>query len=241
MHDPDIDKLYASAKRIDNASMCRAIFLRHKDTISVQKLDTAVPRLQAILEAALNLSNRRGFDAMSLRDLCEASGMSIGGLYAYVDGKTMLLKMILTEVTCVVDAVLSNPPEGVTDDPEAYLRWLIDAHLRLTEDLLPWFTFAFMEAKTFPKAERKMAIDSEALTEQHFADAIRDGIARGRFRADTSDLLPALIKPLLQDWYVKRSKYRRRGVTLETYIATVQDMVLTACLPLPQKGQGPVA
>ena len=155
MHDPDIDKLYASAKRFDNASMCRAIFLRHKDTISVQKPEIAVPRLQAILEAALNLSNRSGFDAMSLRDLCEASGMSIGGLYAYVDGKTMLLKMILTEVTCVVDAVLSNPPEGLTDDPEAYLRWLIDAHLRLTEDLLPWFTFAFMEANASRPPGRK--------------------------------------------------------------------------------------
>jgi hypothetical protein len=34
----------------------------------------------------------------------------------------------------------------------------------------------------------------------------------------------------LQDWYVKRAKYRRRRVTIDTYIATVQDFVRSACL-----------
>ncbi len=56
------------------------------------------------------------------------------------------------------------------------------------------------------------------------------GVAAGVFRRDTSPLLAALIKPLLQDWYVKRAKYRRRRVTIETYIATVQDLVQSACL-----------
>lgn len=45
--------------------------------------------------------------------------------------------------------------------------------------------------------------------------------------------MAALIKPLLQDWYVKRAKYRRRGVTIDSYIATVQHMVLSACLAEP--------
>jgi len=49
------------------------------------------------------------------------------------------------------------------------------------------------------------------------------------FRSDT---LP-LMKPLLQDWYVKRTKYRRRRVTIDSYIATVQHMVLSACLAEP--------
>ncbi len=47
-------------------------------------------------------------------------------------------------------------------------------------------------------------------------------------------LLPTMIKPLLQDWYVKRAKYRRRKVSVEEYIAAVQEMVLAACLPVDQ-------
>ncbi len=210
--------------------MCRDILARHQDTISVRNPSIAVPRLKRILVAALDLSNSGGFQAMSLRDLSEESGMSTGGLYAYFDSKTTLLRMILAQVTHVVETVLTAPPEAVTDDPVAHLRWMIDAHLRLTEDLLPWFVFAFMEAKNFPPAERRLATDSEALTEALFAGVIQSGIARGTFRADTSDLLPALIKPLLQDWYVKRAKYRRRGISLESYCATVQDIILRSCI-----------
>lgn len=31
----------------------------------------------------------------------------------------------------------------------------------------------------------------------------------------------ALIKPMLQDWYVKRSKYRRRGVSAARFSASL--------------------
>jgi AcrR family transcriptional regulator len=211
--------------------LCRSILARHHDTISVRKPAVAVPRLARILEAALDLSNKGGFQAKSLRDLSQATGMSAGGLYAYFDSKTTLLKMILSEVSDLVRRVLSAPPEAVTQDAVAHLTWLIDTHLRLTEALLPWFTFAFMEAKNFPPAERRMAVDSEVLTEGFFTDVIARGIEAGQFRADTSALLPALIKPLLQEWYVKRAKYRRRGITLDSYSAEVQGVVLRACLP----------
>jgi TetR/AcrR family transcriptional regulator, cholesterol catabolism regulator len=211
--------------------LCRSILARHQDTISVRKPAVAVPRLARILEGALELSNKGGFQAMSLRDLSKATGMSAGGLYAYFDSKTTLLKMILSEVSDLVRRVLSAPPEAVTQDAVAHLTWLIDTHLRLTEALLPWFTFAFMEAKNFPPAERRMAVDSEVLTEGFFTDVIARGIETGQFRPDTSALLPALIKPLLQEWYVKRAKYRRRGITLDSYSAEVQGVVLRACLP----------
>ena len=213
------------------AQLCHSILARHQDTISVRKPNIALPRLQRILEAAIDLSNKGGFQAMSLRDLSRETGMSAGGLYAYFDSKTTLLKMILAEVADLVQRVLSNPPEDVTRDPVTHLRWLIDTHLRMTEALLAWFTFAFMEAKNFPPAERRMAIDSEMLTESFFSAVILRGIESGTFRPDTSPLLPALIKPLLQEWYVKRAKYRRRGITLETYSAEVQQVVLRACLP----------
>ena len=100
--------------------------------------------------------------------------------------------------------------------------------------MLPWFSFAFMEAKNFPAKERDMAVDSEEMTESFFADVTARAIAEGRFRQDVTPLLPTMIKPLLQDWYVKRAKYRRRGVTVEDYIQAVQEMVLATCLPLDQ-------
>lgn len=214
---------------VSTDALCRSILERNRATITVKKPDFAIRKLARIITAALEVSNRKGFQAMSLRDLSEASGVSMGGLYAYFDSKTTLLRMILEEVSALVSRVLSAPDAETSADPEAHLKWLIDTHLRLTEALLPWFVFAFMEAKNFPASERRMATDSEELTEEFFARAIARGIASGRFRADTSPLLSLLIKPLLQDWYVKRSKYRRRKIPIDLYAATVQDVVLGAC------------
>ncbi|WP_231125895.1 TetR/AcrR family transcriptional regulator [Roseovarius gahaiensis] len=210
--------------------LCRYMLNRHSGTISVQKPDFALRKLTVIISAALELSNRKGFQAMSLRDLSHASGVSMGGLYAYFDSKTTLVNMILSEVTAATQRVLSNPPDTVRGNPVAHLRWLISTHVRMTEEMHPWFTFAFMEAKNFPPEERRKAIDSEELTEGFFKQVLEDGIGMGAFRTDTSPLLPALIKPLLQDWYVKRAKYKRRSVTIDTYISTVQDLVESACL-----------
>lgn len=219
----DIDDLTTEA-------LCRYMLERQRDTISVQKPEFALRKLNVIITAALDLSNRKGFQAMSLRDLSRASGVSMGGLYAYFDSKTTLLNMILSEVTAAVERVLSTPPTAVQGDAVAHLNWLIATHIQMTEAMQPWFTFSFMEAKNFPPAERKKAIDSEELTESYFKAVIDVGIKAGDFRAATSPLLPALIKPLLQDWYVKRAKYRRRRVGIDTYIATVQDFVQSACL-----------
>lgn len=216
--------------KITTETLCANILDRHRDTIVVKKPAFAMRKLSLIVTAALELSNEKGFQAMSLRDLSEKSGVSMGGLYAYFDSKTTLLKMILTEVTVQVQSAMSDAPPEIVADPVRHLDWLIETHIQLTEAMLPWFTFAFMEAKNFPAAERRMATDSEEQTEQFFADTISRGVATGVFRSDTSPLLASLIKPLLQDWYVKRSKYRRRKVKIKTYVETIKQTVHDACL-----------
>lgn len=203
---------------------------RNNKTISVQKPDIAIKKLKLITTAALELSNRKGFQAMSLRELSKSSGVSLGGMYAYFDSKTTLLNMILSEVISAVQYVLSEPPASIGENPIQHLNWLIESHIRLSEQMLPWFTFSFMEAKNFPDKERRMAIDSEELTERYFRAVCDRAIKEGYFHNNVSPLLPSLIKPLLQDWYVKRSKYQRRKISVESYIQAVQELIMAASL-----------
>jgi len=202
-------------------ALCARILERHRDSVRVQKPHVAVANLVRIIEATLKLSNRQGFHATSLRDLAQASGLSMGGLYSYFDNKTTLLSMILGEVSTTVNEVLTAAPDEIAEDPR----------LRLTEAMQPWFVFAYMEAKSFPAAERRMAIDSEAATEEIFAAVLRRGVERGTFAVTDIELTASLIKPLLQDWYVKRTKYRRRGTGIDDYIAAVSALVEAAVRP----------
>ncbi|WP_378941747.1 TetR/AcrR family transcriptional regulator [Mesorhizobium sp. ANAO-SY3R2] len=209
-------------------ALCARILERHRDSVRVQKPHVAVANLARIIEATLKLSNKQGFHATSLRDLAQASGLSMGGLYSYFDNKTTLLSMILGEVATTVNEVLEAAPEEIVGDPLEHLKWLIEAHIRLTEAMQPWFVFAYMEAKSFPTAERKMAVESEAATEEIFAGVLRNGVASGTFAISDVELTASLIKPLLQDWYVKRGKYRKRGTTIEAYVEMVTTIIVAA-------------
>ncbi|GJE59968.1 TetR/AcrR family transcriptional regulator [Methylobacterium trifolii] len=214
-------------------AICGRILERHRDTVSVRKAHVATANLARIIEAVLRLSSRQGFHETSLRDLAKASGLSMGGLYSYFDNKNTLLLMILTEVAQTAEAVLGNPPPGVAERPAAHLRWLIETHLRLTEAMQPWFVFAYMEAKGFPAPARRIATEGELATERMFAGVLERGAAEGVFAIEDVDLTASLIKPLLQDWYVKRAKYRKRGTTIERYVAGVTDFVESAILARP--------
>lgn len=208
-------------------ALCARILERHAATIRVKKPAVAVANLARIVETTLMLANRKGFHSTSLRELAEQSGLSMGALYAYFDSKDTLLMMILGQVVGVVEEVLGHPPEGLgpdrlASDPAARLRWLLRTHLFLTETMHPWFVFAYMEAKSFPKDGRDLAVASERMTESMIADALADGIARGQFAVpdvmmNDVTMAAALIKPMLQDWYVKRAKHRRRGITPDLY------------------------
>ena len=214
-------------------ALCARILERHRDVVRVQKPRVAIANLARIIEATLKLSNRQGFHATSLRDLSEASGISMGGLYSCFDNKTTLLLMLASLLapdagTATVSEVLGAPPEEVVASPSAHLRWLVDTHVRLTEAMQPWFAFAYMEAKSFPSNARRMAVDSEAATEEIFADVLRRGVANGDFEISDITLTASLIKPLLQDWYVKRAKYRRRNTTIAAYVDAVCAIVEAA-------------
>nr|WP_295832234.1 TetR/AcrR family transcriptional regulator [uncultured Azospirillum sp.] len=214
-------------------ALCARILDRHAATIRVKKPAVAIANLARIVETTLTLANRKGFHSTSLRDLTEQSGLSMGALYAYFDSKDTLLMMILGQVVGVVEEVLGHPPDGLANDPAGRLRWLLRTHLFLTETMHPWFVFAYMEAKSFPKEGRDLAVSSEMMTESMIADALADGVARGLFAVpdgmmDDATMTAALIKPMLQDWYVKRAKHRRRGITPDLYAEQVIAFVEAA-------------
>jgi TetR/AcrR family transcriptional regulator, cholesterol catabolism regulator len=205
--------------------LCARILERHRDSVRVQKTHLAVANLARIINATLKLSNKQGFHATTLRELANSSGLSMGGLYTYIDSKPMLLSMILGEVAATATEILTAPPDHVRKNAHAHLDWIIETHIRLTEAMHPWFVFAFMEAKSFPPTERQRAVDMEATTEKIIADVLKQGVASGDFAIDDVALTASLIKPLLQDWYVKRAKYRKRGTSIESYAQTVRLFV----------------
>lgn len=204
--------------------MYRAFFQEHQEKIKVKKEDVAVRNLMKIAEATLALSRKKGFSAMSMRDLSAGAGLSMGGLYSYFSSKDDLLDMILQQSMRVVAGVLVDELTGI-DDSHQKLKRAIYTHLYLSEIMHPWFYFSYMEAKNLSKKVQKKVIEAELFSEKIFIDIIEHGRKIGTFRDVNKELAAAMIKALLQDWYLKRWKYEMRNISVAQYARTLIDLV----------------
>lgn len=204
--------------------LARQMYRAHASRFKVQKEAVAVKNLSNILDATLALANRKGFAAMSLRDLSERTGMSLGGLYAYIGSKDDLVALIQRFGIDTTQRILQEYTADI-DDPAERLRAAIRVHLYLSEILRAWFYFSYMEARHLGPQEKQRAVAAERNTETLFRDVIEAGQKSGVFQASDALMAAAMLKALLQDWYVKRHKYRSRDIDVERYADSVIELM----------------
>lgn len=201
---------------ISMEEICHEIFMENQASIKIKKEAVAVKNLANIFNTALMLSNEKGFQSMSLRDLSRTSGLSMGALYSYFTSKDELLTMLQNQGRRLTRKVLTKQID-VNAEPEEMLRTAIRAHLYLTEVMQKWFYFFYMETKNLDKLQQKKSIESELETEQVFIDILDAGSRKQQFDVENSVLTASVIKSMLQDWYLKRWKYARRQISVDDY------------------------
>lgn len=206
--------------RISVADLCREIFRGNPGAIRIKKESIAVKNLVALYNATLKLSAEKGFHAMTLRDLCRESGLSMGALYSYITCKEDLLNILQNFGLQYISRKLMAAVE-TTASPAETLHTLIRTHIFLSEALPELFTFFFMESKNLGRDTQRVLIAAELYTEQMICRILEDGNRSGKFHVTDPLMIAAHIKPLLQDWYLKRWKYSSRGVTVDDYAASV--------------------
>jgi AcrR family transcriptional regulator len=188
----------------------------NRETMRVKKEKTVVKNLEKIFGAVLKISNRKGFKAMSMRDLSRESGLSMGALYTYFSSKDELLEMLQNQQRAISERTLR---ERVADAQtvQAKLKAAVFTHLYLSEAMQPWYYFSFMEAKNLNKVERDKAVRSDLHLESVFEGIIQHGQEEGVFRKRDSQLTASFILAMLQDWYLKRYKYAKRNISVDQY------------------------
>lgn len=202
----------------------REVYRQNKERISIKKEATAVKNLTRIIESTLRLANSKGFHAMTLRDLCADSGMSMGGLYAYIRNKDDLIHLIQSHGFIITRRTLLHYTEEVQDVRDRLFA-AIKAHLYLSELMRAWFYFSYMEAKSLPVEEKRDAVAIELEIEEIFLSVIEGAIEAGVYQPRNARLVASMIKALLQDWYLKRRKYRDQNVAVDDYAAFVRDVI----------------
>jgi AcrR family transcriptional regulator len=195
---------------INGSTIWSYILERNAGKIGVKRAKPARENLEKLVLATFRLANEKGFRAMSLRDLCQETGLSMGGVYGYIGSKDQLAEMIED----VVRHASGELPRWFAHipAPRERLEATVRAYIYLSEVLQPWFYFVYMDSRVLPTAQRKMAKQSE-MQVQASIESLLDDIAPSPANA----LLAAHCLALTQDWYLKRWKYRAAKVQVDRF------------------------
>jgi len=216
--------LFKSSVPISNSQIWQAFYHLHKDKVRVQKEKVATEKLKTIIKATFKLSNQKGFSLMSLRDLSNETGMSMGSLYAYIGSKGQLAEMIHQFLPHMFDLCIGEQLEQQGSCKEQ-LNKLVRGHIFITECLQPWFFFAFMESKHLSRSVKQLAKNNEIKSEKLLGKIIQQGEQENIFIKTDPFLASMMIKSLLQNWYVKHSKYQQNKIDCEGYIKFIEKVI----------------
>ena len=213
---------------LEGETLWRSVFEMHKDKMQIKNVNVAVANLAKIFEATFKLSNQKGFQAMSLRDLSKETGISMGGLYAYIGSKNDLASVIEGVQRKYIDKVIGSLVRDNLE-PVHCLRAMIYGEIFMMEIMSPWYYFCFMESKGLPKEQQIIALDAELRGEDLLMGIIRKGINSNRFVCERPDLLASQVIAQLQQWHLKQWKFKLRGINTEEYAGYIFDTLMT-CL-----------
>lgn len=201
---------------VSRQDFCREVFDQNRETIRVKKEKTVIKNLDKIFAATLKISNKRGFQTMSMRDLSLETGLSLGALYAYFSSKDDLLEILQQQGRTITSRVLEKGIENETH-PLAKLRAFVKTYLYLCEAMYAWFYFSYMEARNLTKAEREKAIYSDLMVEDKLIGVLKQGEEQGIFKSNNHHLSAGAINAMIQDWYLKRWKHTKLNVSVDQY------------------------
>lgn len=224
---------------LEGEQFWRSVFEMHKDKMQIKNPRVAIGNLEKIFTATFRLANSKGFQAMSLRDLSRETGISMGGLYAYIGSKNDLASVIEGVLRNYIDQVIGSLGDAKLA-PVQRLKAIIFGEIYMMQILNPWYYFCFMELKGLDREQQEQAMELELRFERILIDAFESGIRQGQFTCTSPELLAAAVTAQLQQWHLKHWKFKLRNVGMEDYAQYVFDNLLICLGAAGELGSSPV-
>ena len=195
------------------------LFERNKDRITTNKAKFAVVNLERIFTATFQLTPRIGFPVMSLRDLSRATGLSMGGIYSYIESKERIAIMVKDLVKLVTEELLARA-RGLSD-PRTALETAIREHIYATEILQDWFSFLYFETRSLPHEHQEESKNIELKLETALHELIDQVRESRNIECGNSPMIATTLIALIQDRYLKPWKHSKSGESADDYAQRV--------------------
>ena len=176
--------------------------------------------LEAVLRAAVEVFNERGYDGTSMEDLAHRLGISKSGIYHHVSGKEELLRRATSRALDGWSAVAGQA--RALDAPAIErLEYLVRGSVGVLQAELPYVTL-LLRVRGNTEAERA-ALNRRRAFDRLVADLVKEAEQDGDIRADvdpaiTARLLFGLVNSLVE-WY--RPAGRSAGPALADAVCAI--------------------
>ena len=180
-----------------------------------------------ILDAALDLFGRKGFEATTVSAICEAAGVSDATLYEYFESKEQVLFSIAELYTRREVERLAEVREYIRD-PREKLRVVIQAYLEFYERNPLYTSVALLTLKANRNFTGSTAYEVVRRASRPIVEAFEDGVEAGIFRSDIDgplvrNMVLGFIEHLTAQWVVTG-----RPEQISQYCDTIHEMVMRA-------------
>lgn len=225
---------FNEAWTLEGESFWRSVFEMHKHKMEIKNPKIAIGNLEKIFSATFTLANAKGFQAMSLRDLSRETGISMGGLYAYIGSKNDLASLIEGVLRHTIEQIVGGLSAHDLE-PLQCIRAIVYGEIFAMEKMSSWYYFCFMELKGLPREQQQQTLELELRFEGILMDAVLEGVASGQFFCDQPKLLASQVTAQLQQWHLKQWKFKLRDIGKQEYAQFVFESLLK-CLQYPVAG-----
>lgn len=177
-------------------------------------------RMAEIVSGASRLFHARGYSNTSINDLAESLGMSVGGLYRYIDTKSDLLVKVCDDIYGTLPAELAELVR-TNNEPVTRLTAVVERFLRSCLDHAPLILLMYREYRHLPtESRREFQAREESIASMIQAEL--DSVAALRNSGDmvdtwclAHDIIAMGHLPALKSWAVRTRRSAERDLVAD--------------------------
>ena len=147
--------------------------LKHKSVQSNVKNEGLIDRRRnQIIKGAVKVFSEKGFHKTTVREIAEASGLTMGTMYNYVRTKEDILYICYQHMTSILSAGLKEAIEGM-DDTKEELRIILRRNLDLIYEYQDTIMFLYQESGAYDQDAIRAVLSREMKYVESFEDILR--------------------------------------------------------------------
>lgn len=180
-------------------------------------------RHEEIVQAATRIFISKGYHGASVREIAEAAGLSLGGLYTYVRTKEDILYLVFHRISTTLQDSVRRDVAGI-QDPAERVAAALRATLRTARQYQDEILLMYQETKSLDRKSLHTVLAEESNYVGIFEDVLQQGYDAGLFTGNPK--LSADIVAYLCSIVVLRRWHLRRRFSDEDVVKGLIDFIL---------------